>query len=189
MAQNSGPFHLFRPGPPLAEFVDSFWIYEGYAPPHCRERLLPTGTTELLFTANANGRVTSGVAGARSECLTLDTSTPFSVVAVHFRPGGGFPFFGVPSSELHNRSVTLDLVWGWILRQPKRPAVGGEHRQEPVPDPRRGAAVEGAARLRSPPSCALCARCLRSIEWCARRRRCCTANRHLVATPLGAVSQ
>jgi transcriptional regulator GlxA family with amidase domain len=42
----------------------------------------------------------------------LDTSTPFSVIAVHFRPGGGFPFFGVPSTELHNRSVALDLVWG-----------------------------------------------------------------------------
>jgi len=112
MPQSSGPFHLYRPGPPLSEFVDSFWICEGYAPPHSRERLLPTGTTELVFTVDANGRVASGVAGARSECLELDTSTPFSVIAVHFTPGGGFPFFGAPSSELHNRSVTLDLVWG-----------------------------------------------------------------------------
>ena len=112
MAQSSGPFHLYRPGPPLSGFVDSFWIYEGYAPPHGRERLLPTGTTELVFTVDAKGRVASGVAGARSECLLLDTSTPFSVIAVHFRPGGGYPFFGAPSTELHNRSVTLDLVWG-----------------------------------------------------------------------------
>jgi len=96
----------------LSEFVDSFWIYEGYAPPHDRERLLPTATTELVFTVDAHGRVASGVAGARSECLLLDTSTPFSVIAVHFRPGGGFPFFRAPSTELHNRSVTLDLVWG-----------------------------------------------------------------------------
>jgi uncharacterized protein DUF6597/helix-turn-helix protein len=112
MAQSAESFHLYRPAPPLSEFVDSFWIYEGYAPPHGRERLLPTGTTELVFTVDANGRVTSGVAGARSECVLLDTSTPFSVIAVHFRPGGGFPFFDVPSTELHNRSVTLDLVWG-----------------------------------------------------------------------------
>jgi AraC-like DNA-binding protein len=112
MAQSSGPFHLYRPGPPLSEFVDSFWIYEGYAPRHGRERLLPTGTMDLVFRVDANGRVATSVAGARSESLLLDTSTPFSVIAVHFRPGGGFPFFGAPSIEFHNRSVTLDLVWG-----------------------------------------------------------------------------
>jgi AraC-like DNA-binding protein len=42
----------------------------------------------------------------------LDTSTPFGVVAVHFRPGGSFPFFGVPSTELRNQGVPLDLLWG-----------------------------------------------------------------------------
>jgi AraC-like DNA-binding protein len=42
----------------------------------------------------------------------LDTSTPFSVIAVHFRPGGSFPFFDVPSTELHNQGVPLDLLWG-----------------------------------------------------------------------------
>jgi hypothetical protein len=112
MAQNAGPFHLHKPGPPLSEFVDFYWLYEGYAPPHPRERLLPTGTSELVFTLDANGRAASGVSGARSESLMLDTSTPFSVIAVHFRPGGGFPFFGGPSTELRNQSVALDLLWG-----------------------------------------------------------------------------
>jgi AraC-like DNA-binding protein len=105
-------FHQFTPGPPLSEFVDSLWISEGHVQPHARERLLPTGTMELVFTADADGRVASWVVGARSECLVLDTSRPFDVIAVHFRPGGGFPFFGVPSCELRDRSVTLDLVWG-----------------------------------------------------------------------------
>jgi AraC-like DNA-binding protein len=112
MLQSSGPFQVHRPRPPLAEFVDYVWIYEGYAPPHPRERLLPTATTELVFSVDANGRASSGVSGARSEPLVLDTSTPFSVIAVHFKPGGGFPFFGVPSSDLRNQGVTLDLVWG-----------------------------------------------------------------------------
>jgi len=112
MAQASGPFQLYKPGRLLSEFVDFFWIYERYAPPHHRERLLPTGTTELVFTLDANGRAASGVCGARSESVVLDTSTPLSVIAVHFRPGGGFPFFGGPSTELRNQSVTLDLLWG-----------------------------------------------------------------------------
>ena len=112
MAQGAGPFRLYRPGPPLSEFVDFFWIYEGYAPPHRGERLLPTGTSELVFSVDANGRAAGGVSGVRSESLMLDTSTPFSVIAVHFRPGGSFPFFGVPSTELRNQGVPLDLLWG-----------------------------------------------------------------------------
>ena len=106
------PFRLYRPGPPLSEFVDFFWLYDGYDPPHDRERLLPTGTTELVFTADADGRLRSGISGPRSECLLLNTENPFSAIAVHFKPGGGFPFFGVPAGDLHNVSVTLDLLWG-----------------------------------------------------------------------------
>src|SRR5690349_6375536 len=112
MAQGAGPFHVCKPSPPLSEFVDFFWIYEAYAPPHRGERLLPTGTSELVFSLDANGRAASGVSGARSEALTLDTSTPFSVIAVHFRPGGSFPFFGVPSTDLCNQGVSLDLLRG-----------------------------------------------------------------------------
>ena len=112
MAQNAKPFRRYKPGPPLSEFVDFFWSFDSYGPSHDRERLLPTGTMELVFSADACGKVASGVAGPRAECLVLNTSTPFSVIAVHFKPGGGFPFFGVPGSELHNNNVTLDLVWG-----------------------------------------------------------------------------
>jgi AraC-like DNA-binding protein len=112
MAQGVGPFHLYKPGPPLSDLVDFFWSYDGYAPPHRAERLLPTPTTELVFSIDANGRASSGVTGARSESLVLDTSSPFSVIAVHFRPGGGFPFFGVPSGELRNQGVALDDLWG-----------------------------------------------------------------------------
>jgi AraC-like DNA-binding protein len=112
MAEHSGPFHVCTPGPPLSDFVDVLWIFEDYVQPHTSERVLPTGTMELIFTLDADGRMASGVAGPRSEFLLLDTSRPFSVIGVHFKAGGGFPFFGVPSGELHNRAVTLDMVWG-----------------------------------------------------------------------------
>jgi AraC-like DNA-binding protein len=111
MAGAAEPFHCRRPGPLLSRFVDFLWTYDGYLPPSAQERLLPTGTMELVFRRDADEGV-CGVAGPRSEFLTIETSRPFSVIAVHFRPGGGFPFFGVPSAELHNCNLTLDLVWG-----------------------------------------------------------------------------
>jgi hypothetical protein len=42
---------LFRshvPRPPLQSFVHDFWLYDGYAAPHFRERILPSGTIELV---------------------------------------------------------------------------------------------------------------------------------------------
>jgi len=105
-------FNQGRPGGVLSRFVDYFWAYNGYAQPHRQERVLPTGTIELVFRVNADGTTASGVVGPRSSAMLLDTSQPFSVIAVHFKPGGGFPFFGVSADELRNQSVDLDLLWG-----------------------------------------------------------------------------
>ena len=99
-------------GPELSPFVSCFWSCEAYAAPHARERLLPTGSMGLFFTLDAEGRVAAGVSGAYSEAVMLDTSRPFSIIGVAFKAGGGFPFFGCPSDELHNCSASLDEVWG-----------------------------------------------------------------------------
>jgi AraC-like DNA-binding protein len=34
------------------------------------------------------------------------------MIGVAFKPGGGFPFVGLPAGELHNLDVSLDAVWG-----------------------------------------------------------------------------
>jgi hypothetical protein len=38
-----------RPPSPLSEFVDLFWLHDGAAPQHGKERVLPTGTLELII--------------------------------------------------------------------------------------------------------------------------------------------
>jgi AraC-like DNA-binding protein len=40
-----------------------------------------------------------------------------SVVGVHFKPGGAFPFLGVPAGELRNAQVPLDALWGRQARE------------------------------------------------------------------------
>jgi len=42
------PFRHHVPRPPLSGFVELLWLYEGPPPEHRRERLLPTGTVELV---------------------------------------------------------------------------------------------------------------------------------------------
>src|SRR5262249_14369103 len=75
---------------------------------------MPMATTELVvdLREGAKGSTASVVAGSHSEYSVLATSDEFSVIGVHFKPGGAFPFFGVPAGELHNLELSLDLLWG-----------------------------------------------------------------------------
>src|SRR5215467_9210317 len=99
----------YIPQPPLSDFVDFFWFYETYAPPHGKELMLPSGTMELVFDLRFHAAVT---VGAHSESSILDTSEPTSVLGVHFKPGGAFPFFKPPAHDLHNLEVPLEVLWG-----------------------------------------------------------------------------
>jgi len=112
MAADPRAPRTLSPGLPLSQWIECLWIQDGYVRPHARERVLPAATLDLVFVLDANGRAASGVSGPRSEYSLLETSQPFSAIGVHFRPGGGRRFFGVPVGELHNRSVPLDAVWG-----------------------------------------------------------------------------
>jgi AraC-like DNA-binding protein len=115
-----------KPSPPLSDFVDLFWLYEGYDVPHKRERLLPDGTVELVINLKQDRiRVYDSdhaedfhtipgcvVSGPRSEFFVIDTESEASTIGVHFKPGGAFPFFRFPPAELSNQSVGLDCLWG-----------------------------------------------------------------------------
>lgn len=104
------------PRAPLAPFVEMLWLHEGYVRPHPRERLLPNATMELVIGLKDGARAddTRGttLVGAHSQSWVLDTSEAISVIGVHFKAGGGFPFFAMPAGELHNLRVPLDVVWG-----------------------------------------------------------------------------
>ena len=104
--------HLHIPPPPLSEHVELIWHSESYVQPHPQERLLPTGAMTLVIFLDEDDRLDSGISGAHSEFSLLDTSRPFTMIGVAFKPGGGFPFVGLPAGELHNLSVPLDAVWG-----------------------------------------------------------------------------
>lgn len=118
-------FHYFPP-PPLADFVALFWVYEGYQQPHEKERLLPDGSMELVINLRENRTrvydrrdiekietlAGSLIVGAHSEFFVIDTAEQNTVIGVHFKPGGAFPFFDPPATELRNSLLSLDALWG-----------------------------------------------------------------------------
>jgi AraC-like DNA-binding protein len=114
------------PRPPLSGLVESFWLYDGYAPPHSMERVLPSGTIEIvinlrgealrLYEAGAVGRCESYrgplVCGAYSEPFAIDTAQQAAIMGIHFKPGGLFPILGPVVGELGEIHVPLDTLCG-----------------------------------------------------------------------------
>jgi AraC-like DNA-binding protein len=115
------------PPPPLSDFVALFWLlHEGYAGPHAKERILPQGTAQLVINLQEDsirvydredtGRVErcrgAAITGPCSEHFVIDTAEQRSCMGIAFQPGGAFPFFKMPASELRNANVPLDALWG-----------------------------------------------------------------------------
>lgn len=132
-----------RPGPPLAPFVDLLWVVSQESVGHERERLLPTGSMELVFNLAQDelrswdeaGRLSvfdgAVAAGAYTRYAVIDTAEQIDVAGVHFRPGGAFAFLGVPAGELWNRDVSLSALWGrgaGVVRERLLEASGPEAR-------------------------------------------------------------
>ncbi len=119
-------YRTYIPRPPLSNFVDFFWLCEGYDPPHAKERVIPTGTMELIVNLRDDTltvyerkdhhrfRSFGGclISGAHSEFVVIDTASQASTMGVHFKPGGASPFLGLPASELRDGHVSLDALWG-----------------------------------------------------------------------------
>jgi AraC-like DNA-binding protein len=119
-------FNFYKPKPPLSKFVDNFWLYEGYEAEHKTERILPTGTLELVINLRQNellfydverpencSRLSGAiVSGASGRGFAPDTAEEVFIIGIHFKPGGAFPFLGLPAGDLADTHVDLETLWG-----------------------------------------------------------------------------
>lgn len=120
-------YRTYIPRPPLSDFVEMFWFYGGYAPPHAKEHVLPNGSMDLIVNLRDDDglrayerqdvdrpRSLGGcvVLGARPGFAIVDTAGQAPSMGVHFKPGGAFPFLGLPAGELRDSYVPLEALWG-----------------------------------------------------------------------------
>jgi AraC-like DNA-binding protein len=118
-------FRIYRPAAPLNPFIEDFWSYDDYVSPHSGERILPSGTFELVFNlrdddlriydATNAGRFRrfSGavISGPYSGYFGSDAAEEVSIMGVHFRPGGAFPFLRFPAGDLADSHIDLAEFW------------------------------------------------------------------------------
>jgi AraC-like DNA-binding protein len=124
------PYVTHKPAAPLSSFVDYLWWLSD-KPAHARERIVPTGTQELVINLHENAfdirgagdeahaRQLSGamVSGAYGRYFVIDTRAHASILGAHFLPGAAWPVLGIPPGELAGTHAELELLWGATARE------------------------------------------------------------------------
>ncbi len=120
---------LHYPQPPLSQFVENMWLVQGFVADYTREKILPDGAIELIIDLDSRPKtifedetsenfrtVTKGwISGERTRYIIIAADTNQSMVGIRFRPGGAYPFFRFPISELSESVTELDLIWGKLV--------------------------------------------------------------------------
>jgi AraC-like DNA-binding protein len=116
----------YIPSPPLSEFVNVMWYWDGYVQSHAQERLLPDGSMTIAINlgeqrvsrhqagerASFASAVAQAICGARSTYMVADTANMLTTFGIQFKPGGAFPFLRLPASELNEQCLSLENVFG-----------------------------------------------------------------------------
>jgi AraC-like DNA-binding protein len=115
---------MYRPVSALADHTEI--IGHWHADVGYRSRALPRGAITLIidvgrrqqldfFAADGRTRIKvppAFLTGSHTASYVSEMAADEPAMAVHFRPGGAFPFLGVPLSDLENAHVGLDQIWG-----------------------------------------------------------------------------
>ena len=108
----------------LADYTEIIGHWHGQV--GYRSRALPRGAVTLIidvgqrqqvdfYAADGSTRLNvppAFVTGSHTASYVSEMPADEPAMAVHFRPGGAFPFFGIPLSDLENAYVGLDEIWG-----------------------------------------------------------------------------
>lgn len=120
---------LYQPRYPLSLFVECLWSQIGVAP-YARDKILPTATVELMINLGAPHRVLNGedftqfalhrdswIAGMQNSFLVTEAVGETEMVGVRFKPGGAYPFFEFPISELSDQVIAMEAIWGRLINE------------------------------------------------------------------------
>lgn len=112
------------PAAPLSQHIRVLWYAKAPDVAHRRERVLPTGCTQIILNlerdylldcpeGGVDCRMPAAlVVGARSVYEVVETSDMADLIGIVFAPGG-LPAFASDAADLFsNRSVALECIWG-----------------------------------------------------------------------------
>lgn len=119
-------FKIHFPTNFLKKSIASIVYYEGLVQGHTIERLLPDGTLNLLieladqpqYTYEDNDPlkkrkyVKSWFSGMQTGYISISSSNRSAMMVVQFKPNGAYPILKIPVTELTNKVLDADLLFG-----------------------------------------------------------------------------
>lgn len=114
----------YKPHPALSEYVECFWSTDvtSAISPRDMESFIPDGNIELVFnfgdphTEVKNGKKEcvkdSHISGIQSKSSHVVLPGRLKHFCVRFKPGGSFPFLGIPTHLFANSNYPLDILLG-----------------------------------------------------------------------------
>jgi AraC-like DNA-binding protein len=114
-----------RPHSPLGDCIESIGDWRSPEVDYW-SRALPRGAVTVIFDVGqrqqldfyaADGTTKLSVppafiTGSHTASYVSNIAAGEPVMAVHFRPGGAFPFLGIPLGDIEDGYVGIDQVWG-----------------------------------------------------------------------------
>jgi AraC-like DNA-binding protein len=119
-------FSVHIPTSPLDRFVGAMIYFERAEHAHTVDRFLPNGDTEILIDfddgpqfiydneslAQVQACRHVWASGVRTKPITIPSGDGATMMVISFKKGMAAPFFPFPMSEMSDRVVDADLIWG-----------------------------------------------------------------------------
>lgn len=117
---------IHSPVYPLSEFIGGLIYYDNLDPIHNMDRFLPDGNTEIIFDLTEKNQPIydnrtlkviqtcrhAWVSGMRTQPITIPSGKGSRMLIVAFKKGKAFPFYPMPMTEIQDRVVSADLIFG-----------------------------------------------------------------------------
>ena len=120
-------FFIKVPQAPVNRYVELIWVARGGSDA-TPSKVLPNGVVELIINLGDRQKIIDRdnpskihsynkcwIAGLQHSYIIIQSQTDTNLVGIRFRPGGAFPFFGLPMSELSDQVLEHDLVLRWQI--------------------------------------------------------------------------
>jgi AraC-like DNA-binding protein len=114
----------YIPSPPLNTYIEDLYYLDGPAA-YPRQKVLPVASANLMINlGNAFNVYEPDQARPFMTCTdswwvgiwntyhSVDWPPNVQLFGVHFKPGGAYPFLGLPLSEMNSQVVPLSALWG-----------------------------------------------------------------------------
>jgi AraC-like DNA-binding protein len=116
------------PAAPLNQCIRLLWYTEAPNVPHTKERILPTGSVQVIlnlardfiqecYEEGRERRLSpSLIVGARSKYEIVHTADMACLIGIIFHHGGFAPFSSYAVDDFTNQNISLEDVWGAAAR-------------------------------------------------------------------------